>query len=182
MNETVSNYLRWAIVVGFLLIPPFLVRSVVNIAPEIRIVSQCLLVVVITAIGLYLTFRRGDIVAGMPIAKDLKTDRSRTIAALFFRGLALLVAMTGAFMSVNIAPSLLLYEVAHKTPRTEVHVINQINSPAVPGAFYMYVSILTDDKHYLSFWYPDKILQVGHKYAFTILPNSDFVLEAKELN
>jgi hypothetical protein len=50
-----------------------------------------------------------------------------------------------------------------KTEVTEVRVINKINAPALPGAFYIYMSILKDDKKYLSFWYPDHILQTGLK-------------------
>jgi hypothetical protein len=40
----------------------------------------------------------------------------------------------------------------------------------MPGAFYFHMTIKTEDNTSLSFWYPDQILQAGHKYIFTVLP------------
>ena len=181
MNATVSNILRWTAVIGFLILPPVLVRSSSNGA-AIRIVIYCVLLVTLTLWCAYIGFKRGSLVADMPIAKDLKTDKSRRIAEIFFRGLPLIFLVAGSAMMVEFVPSLLLYASNQTTAVTEVRAIKQINSPAVPGAFYMYMSILADDKKYISFWYPDMILQSGHTYLFTLLPNSDFVLEAKEVN
>jgi hypothetical protein len=58
--------------VGFLLVPPLLVRDFVDAAPAVRMITDCLLIAVFTSMGLYLTFKRGDIVAEMPIAKELR--------------------------------------------------------------------------------------------------------------
>lgn len=181
MNERVDNYLRWSMVISILVVPPFLVRNFVDAAPVIRIIAYCLMTTVLGFIGLYLTFKRGDIVAEMPIAKELKTDRSKKVAALFFRGLAALAATIGFVMLAYIVPPLLSYELSQKPPLTEAHVVNYIDSAAMPGAFFVHMQVKTDDRRSLSFWYPDTVLQTGHKYSFTLLPDSNFVLDAKEL-
>ena len=67
-------------------------------------------------------------------------------------------------------------------PVTETQVIDHIDSAAMPGAFYFHMTIKTEDNTSLSFWYPDQILQAGHKYLFTLLPGSNFVLSAHEMN
>jgi hypothetical protein len=179
MNKTVWNYLSWIVVIGFLISPPILVRDFTDIAPVIRIVSFCLLTGALSSMGLYLTFRRGDIVAEMPISKQLKTEKGRRVAGLFFRGLSALMVIGGIYLLVHITPSVASYSLGWAAAVNEVHMIRQVRSPAVPGAAYTYVSILTDDKRYLSFAYPDQTLQAGHKYIFTLLPDSDFVLAAK---
>jgi hypothetical protein len=179
MNERASNYLRWAIVIGFLLVPPLLVRDFADTAPAVRMITDCLLIGVLTSMGLYLTFRRGDIVAEMPISKELKTERSRRYVGLFFRGLAALLAIAGISLAVSILPPMALYVLEGVPAVTEVHVVKQISSPAMPGAAYIYSSVLTDDKRDLSFSYPDTSLQPGHKYRFTLLPNSNFILTAE---
>jgi hypothetical protein len=180
MNGTITNYLRWVVVLAFLVLPPFFVRNFVNVAPAIRVVTYCLLIVVLTSLGLFLALRRGDIVADMPIAKELKTEKSKRIVAAFFRGLVALMVIAGMFLLANVAPSIALYALRRSPAVTEVHTITHIDSPALPGAFYIYMNISTDDKTHLSFSYPHQILQTGHKYLFTMLPNSNFVLSATE--
>ena len=179
MNRTVWNYSSWIVVIGFLIIPPILVREFIDIAPVVRIVSFCLLAVALSLMGLCLTFRRGDIVAEMPISQQLKTEKSRRAVGLFFRGLSALMIIGGMYLLVHVVPSVASYSLGWAAAVNEIHVIRQVRSPAVPGAAYTYVSILTDDKKYLSFSYPDQTLQAGHKYIFTLLPDSDFVLSAK---
>jgi hypothetical protein len=174
MNAQASNYFRWAIVIGFLLVPPLLVRNFVNAAPAVRMITDCLLIGVFTSMGLYLTFRRGDIVAEMPIAK-----KSRNSVALLFRGLAALMVIAGLSLAVSIVPPMALYVLKGVPAVAEVHVVRQISSPAMPGASYIYLSVLTEDKKDLSFSYPDPSLQPGHKYRFTLLPNSSFILTAQ---
>jgi hypothetical protein len=179
MNVRALNYFRWAIVVGFLLVPPLLVRDFVDAAPAVRMITDCLLIAVFTSMGLYLTFKRGDIVAEMPIAKELKTERSRHFVALLFRGLAALMTIAGIGLAASIVPPMALYVLQGAPAVTEVHVVRQVSAPAVPGASYIYLSILTDDKRDLSFSYPDTSLQVGLKYRFTLLPSSNFILTAQ---
>jgi uncharacterized oligopeptide transporter (OPT) family protein len=181
MNETILNSLRWIVVISFLLLPPYLVRHFVDVAPTLRVVIYCLLIIVLTSYGLYLALRKGDIVADMPIGQELKTGKSRRIVALLFRGLASFMVIAGIYRFANIAPSIASYVLREAPAVNEVHTITQINSPALPGAFYIYMSILTDNKHYLSFTYPNEVLQVGHRYIFTILPNSNFVINANEV-
>jgi hypothetical protein len=125
------------------------------------------------------TFRRGDIVAEMPISKQLKTEKGRRVAGLFFRGLSALMVIGGIYLLVHITPPVTSYSLGWAAAVDEVHMSRQVRSPAVPGAAYTYVSILTDDKKHLSFSYLDQTLQAGHKYIFTLLPDSDFVLSAK---
>jgi hypothetical protein len=179
MNKTVWNYVSWIVVIGFLMFSPILVRDFIDIAPAIRIASVCLLTVALSSMGLYLTFRRGDIVAEMPISKQLRTEKSRRVAGLFFRGLSALMVIGGMYLLVHIVPPVASYSLGWAAAVNEVHVIRQVRAPAVPGAAYTYVSILTDDKKYLSFSYPDQTLQAGHKYIFTLLPDSDFILMAR---
>src|SRR5258708_6745542 len=97
MNATVSNVLRWVEVIGFLIIPPVLVRTLPNGA-AIRLVSYCVLLVTLTLWCAYIGFKRGSLVADMPIAKDLKTDKSRRIAEIVFRGVPLIFLVAGAVM------------------------------------------------------------------------------------
>jgi hypothetical protein len=179
MNKIVWNYLSWIVVIGFLIFPPILVRNFANIAPAIRLVSVFLLTVTLSSMGLYLTFRRGDIVAEMPISKQVKTEKGRKVTALFFRGLSAVMVIGGMYLLAHMAPSAASYSFGWAAAVNEVHMVRQIRSPAVPGAAYTYVSILTDDEKYLSFSYPDQTLQAGHKYVFTLLPDSNFVLSAK---
>jgi uncharacterized protein YneF (UPF0154 family) len=179
MDNKVSNYLRWIVVIGFLVLPPFLVRNFPATAPAIRIVAYCLLTIALGAFGLYLTFKPRDIVADMPIAKELKTEKSKNVVALFFRGLAALAAITGLFLLVYVARPVFSYELTHAPPVTEQHVVNHINSAAMPGAFFIHMQVQTDDTKSLSFWYPDTVLQAGHRYTFTLLPDSNFVLSAQ---
>jgi hypothetical protein len=178
MNERISNYLRWAVVVGFLLVPPLLVRYFVDVAPTIRMISDCLLIIVFTSLGAYLTFKPGDIVSEMPVSKQLKTDRSRNVVALLFRGLAALMVIAGISLATSIVPPMALYVLEGIPAVTEVHVVRQISAPAMPGAAYIFVSLLTDDKRDLSFSYPDTSFEAGHKYRFVLLPDSNFVLAA----
>ena len=164
-----------------MVVPPLLVRTSLNGA-VIRIASYGALLVTITLMCAYIVFKRGSLVGDMPIARDLETDRSRRIAEIFFRGLPLAFLVVGGKMLAEFIPSVFSYASDQAHAVTEVHLIKQINSPSMPGAFYVYMGILTDDRRHLSFSYPDTILQVGHKYRFTLLPNSDFVLEAKDEN
>jgi hypothetical protein len=177
-RKKLKYLLPWVIVVGFLILPPLLVRNFIDSAPAIRIIFYSLLLLVFTVYGLYLGFKSGDIVAGMPIAKQLNTDKSRRAVALFFRGLALLMSAAGLFLMAYFVPAVFAFEVGHNPVTTDVQTIRSISSPAMPGAFYIYMSILTNDQKQLSFEYPDPILQVGEQYTFITLPGSNFVLAA----
>jgi hypothetical protein len=74
----------------------------------------------------------------MPIAKELKTERSRNFAALFFRGLAALMMIAGIGLAASIVPPMALYVLKGVPAVTEVHVVRQISTPAMPGASYIY--------------------------------------------
>jgi hypothetical protein len=142
-------------------------------------VSYCALLVVLTAIGLYLAFKRGDIIADMPVGQQLKTEKHRKIVGLVFRGIALAMAITAILMFANISKPLLSYTLGRMPASTEAQVIDHIDSAAMPGAFYFHMTIKTEDNTSLSFWYPDQILQAGHKYIFMVLPGSDFAFSAR---
>ena len=180
MNGAISNYLRWALVIGFLIVPPLLVRTSLDDA-VVRIASYFLLLLAVIFMCAYFGFKRGSLVADMPIAKDLKTEKSKQVAEIVFRGLPIIFLIGGLVMMFNFVPSMFIYISGRATATSAVHIINQINSPAMPGAFFVYMSILTDDKKTFSFSYPDQILQVGHKYLFRLSPNSNFVLSAQPL-
>jgi hypothetical protein len=172
------NYLWWAVAILFLIAPPLLVRILAD-GSAIRIIAYCGLLIAMTAFCLYLGLNGGVVVADMPIAKDLKSDESKKLAEVLFRGLPLVIVIAGLWMLAGIAPSLLVYESGQSPAASEVDVISHVDSAAVPGAFYIHMSIQTSAKSDLSFWYPDQILQAGHKYIFTILPNSNFILSAR---
>jgi hypothetical protein len=70
MNARAVNYFRWAIVVGFLLVPPLLVRHFVDAAPAVRMITDSLLIAVFTSMGLYLTFRPIIYQRGNPKGRD----------------------------------------------------------------------------------------------------------------
>jgi hypothetical protein len=181
MSENINNYLRWIVVVGLLFIPPFLVRGSAD-GGTIRIIVYCILIFAITLLGAYLAFKRGDIVSGMPIDKHFKTEKSGRTAALFFRGLALLMTATGVYMAADIAPPLFSYAIAHRPAIVETDVVRAVTSPAMPGAFYVYMGVSTINDKHLSFSYPSPILQAGHNYMFILLPNSNFILMARQID
>jgi hypothetical protein len=85
----------------------------------------------------------------------------------YFRGLALLMSAAGLFLMAYLVPAVFAFEVGHNPVTTDVQTIRSISSPAMRGAFYIYMGILTDDQEQLSFEYPDPILQVGQQYTFT---------------
>jgi hypothetical protein len=105
-------------VLGFFVLTPVLVRSSSNSA-AVLIVSYCILLVVLIAIGLYLTFKRGDIVVDMPVGKQLKTEKRRRIGELVFRGIALVMAVTAMLMFGNISKPLLSYSLGWMPAGTE---------------------------------------------------------------
>ena len=178
LYETARNYIWWIAAIGLFIAAPLLVRMS-HSSGVIRVVVYCALITGLVGLCLYLGLRKGSVVANLLIAKNLRTDHSKKIAELFFRGLPLLIAICGLVMLVSIAPPLFSYSVGGSSAVTESHTITHIDSAAMPGAFYIHMGITTDDGKHLSYWYPDQVLQTGNKYSFTILPNSDFVLEVQ---
>ena len=93
----------------------------------------------------------------------------------------MLATGAGVWMLLSITPSVFTYINDASSVNSEDHLIRRIDSAAVPGAFYIRMGIDTEDGKYLSYMYPDEVLQSGGKYTFTLLPSSNFVLTAQRV-
>jgi hypothetical protein len=177
MKQEITNYLNWAGVIAFIVVPPLLVR-IFGDAGTIRIIGSCLLAITFIGVSIYWLFKKGSVIAGMPIESQLG-ERGRMLFDLFIRALSLGLGIAGLSVLATIAPSAVDYSVDHSSVSKQVHVLTHVTAIAFPGASFAHIGIETDDNQYLSFWYPDQTLKVGQRYIFTLLPHSNFVLSAQ---
>jgi hypothetical protein len=152
MNQ---NIIGLTIIFVLIILPVFLVHAVSD-AGLVRLIGYCL----IATLG----------------------ERGRRVGEVAMRAICLGLALAGLSMLGNITVPLITYYRDSSQALTELRTIKQVDSYAFLGASLTHVDILTDDNESLSMMYPNQTLIVGHKYTFTLLPNSNFVLEAMELN
>jgi hypothetical protein len=172
---TIKQLSRWLTVIGLLLLPPILIRvSAYDIA--LRILGYCFLIAFAIGFFSYMLCYK-SLLKGTTFESGLD-ERGRKIVELSIRGFCLLAVIVGLWMASSFFPSLITFIRDPSNVKTEEHVVGRTDSVALPGAFYVHMDVHTDDGKTLSLMYPDPILQVGHRYLFTLLPESDFVLTA----
>jgi hypothetical protein len=175
--QKVTQYVGWTGVIGLLILPPFLVRSVNNDA-VIRLTFYFILSLSVSGFFSYYPFSKSPLTKGSVFEKNF-ADQGKRNAEYLIRSFCALAAVAGLWMMANVVPSLIAYDSDPSSASIEVYRVGHIDSAAVPGAFYIRMGIRTEDGQYLAYWYPRQVLQTGSEYSFTLLPNRDFVLKAE---